>query len=637
MRHCLVLLGILLLSACAAQVPAAPALPTASIVPTLQPTSAARVLTPTIAPAPTALPAATPTPSPMPVPADDQAAVQTALVEGLPRDPIRLAQDWGILTQTLSLPARDPASVGEREVFWATNVATTEHFQITATLRVKSPHLLLYIADGVVVEDSVLQTAANTFEQQSWPLLSQWYPEAVLPRTPITVLNADIPGVGGYYATDNELPRALNRYSNEREIIYVNAADADFSGRGYLSVLTHETQHLLHRNVLIDPATWFNEGLSMLSEDRTGVGSDTLVQAFLVDPDLQLNDWADTPDAALSHYGAAQLFLRYLHAQSTNGLPVGALALADAGDRLDSLLQAVPRLSDLQTFGDLYATWATANTLNDATVADGRYAYAGLPAPVEPAPASSRAEGTVHQLGADYLAWEPAPTERQIVWDGNPTVPVIAAPVAAGEQVWWSGRGDARVSTLTTAITVPATGATLNYRVWIDLEENYDYAYLTISVDGGKTWRSLPTASSSGTNPLGLNLGGGWTGAQRAWRTEQVDLGPWQGQRIQLRFWTITDEGYNASGIALADVGVEGVPATWSGAGFVMIRNRLPQAWELRAIVYPPNAPPQVVEIPVVAGHAEWTLPANQRVTLVVVGASPGTTQLAAYRYVVQP
>ncbi len=635
------LLLILSLSACAAfgqdVSPAAPAaLPSAVAQAPTKPPAPTPTQPPSPRPRPTPPPASpSPAPTAPPAPTDDRAAVFAAYREATPRDPVALAQAWGVITQTVALPVRPPANVGDRETFWATNVQTDAHFQVAATLRVQSPHLLLYIADGITVDDAVLQAAAATFEAESWPLFSQWYAASVQPSAPITVLNADIPGVGGYYAADNELPRVLNRYSNEREIIFINASATDFTGAGYIGVLTHEIQHLLHRNALSHPATWFNEGASMLSEERSGFGNNALVNAYLANPDLQLNAWAESPSSALGHYGAAELFLRYLDAQTADGLPIGALAEADAGDTLQPLLAvAQARQPQLESFSDLYATWASANLLKDPAVDRGQYDYPGLPSKIEPAPAPDAATASVHQLGVDYLAWDATATEQRIRWEGATNVPVIAAPVAEGEQVWWSGRGDARVSTLTSAITVPAAGATLRYRAWIDLEQHYDYAYLTISTDGGATWIALPTPSSSADDPLGLNLGGGWTGQQTAWRDEEVSLQPWQGRSIQLRFWTITDDAYNTSGVALADLRIEGVAeASWQGAGFVAIANRLAQEWELRGVLYPAAGPPTVIELPVSDGRAEWTIPANQRAVLVVVGASASTTELAEYRY----
>ena len=491
-----------------------------------------------------------------------------------------LARSWEIITDTVALPTLPPPRRGEQNVFWATNIATNQHFQVTATLRVVSEHLLMYVAEDITVPDQDLEAAATTFEQRGWPLLWRWYDQTALPSRPITVLNARIPGVGGYYAADNELPRALNPYSNEREIVFINAAGVNISSQTYIGVLIHEIQHLLQRNTRADPATWFNEGSSMLSEYRAGYGDDALVGAFLAAPDIQLNDWADSAGAATRHYGAAELFLRYLDDQ-IGGLNIGALVRADAGDRLEELSSLLSqRYPDLTDFGAVYETWAVANLVNDASIDDGRYGYPGLPQTIQPQPASG-GPATVQQLGADYLEVQPADHQRTLEWSGDTSVPVLAADDPGAAPFWWSGRGDTRVSTLTAALAIPESGAALTYRSWYDIEADFDYAYLTVSTDAGATWQPISTPASTAANPLGLNLGAGWTGRQSEWRDSSIDLARWSGQSIQLRFWLITDEAYNAPGLALADLRIEGAPpATWQGAGFVQIQNRLPQRWE---------------------------------------------------------
>ena len=637
LRRLLILLVGLMLVACSTALPLPAPSPISPTIVALAPTTTPPPTVVALAPTATVLPPTLAAPTPTPEPSDDSAAIVAAVREAAPRDAVALALAWGIISQTVTLPVQPLPELGEQTSFWVNDTTTNQYFAVTATLRVQSEHLLLYVAADVNASDANLQRAADTFEQRGWPLLSRWYDAAALPARPITVLNANIPGVGGYYAADNELPRILNPYSSEREIVFLNARAASIGSDGYVGVLIHETQHLLHRNALAHPATWFNEGASMLSEYRAGYGDDGLVTAFLVAPDLQLNGWADSANNALGHYGAAELFLRFLDDQ-TGALPLGDLARADTGDNLDVLTTRLQtRFPDLQTFSDVYATWAVANLVNDESLADGRYGYPSLPQTVQPQSANDD-QTTVNQLGADYLEWSPEPNERRVVWQGDPTVPVIPAPVVAGEQVWWSGRGDARISTLSTAITVPASGASLRYRAWFAIEPDFDYAYLSVSTDDGQTWQPLQTPSSTAANPLGLNLGQGWTGEQTTWRNEQIDLAAWAGQAIQLRFWMINDEGYNAPGLALADLALDGLPnATWTGAGFVEIANQLPQQWELRGVVFPPNGAPQIVELPVVQNQVEWTIPAETRAVLVVVAATAATTEPGQYRYETTP
>ncbi|HYF65101.1 MAG TPA: hypothetical protein VD886_19905, partial [Herpetosiphonaceae bacterium] len=373
--------------AASATAPAAPGLP----APT--PTSEA----PAAPTPPSGSPTATqglPATSPPAAPPDDSAAVLRAAREAQPRDAVALARSWGLVSGEVALPVLPDPAPGDQAVFWATNTNTNQHFQVTATLRVSTDHLLMYVAADITATDQELEEAAATFEGRGWPLLSRWYDQSALPARPITVLNANIPGVGGYYAADNELPRALNPYSNEREIVFINASGVRIGSQSYIGVLIHEIQHLLQRNTRADPATWFNEGSSMLSEYRAGYGDDALVSAFLAAPDVQLNGWADSPGSASRHYGAAELFLRYLDDQ-IGGLSIGALARSDAGDQLEQLTGLLAaRYPDLADFADVYAAWAVANLINDPSINDGRYGYPALPQTVQPQ-AAAGGEATI--------------------------------------------------------------------------------------------------------------------------------------------------------------------------------------------------------------------------------------------------
>lgn len=595
------------------QIPIQPSLPTPAQ--TLSPTQALATSIPIIA---------------------DEAAVELASQQGLERDLAQLAVDWRLLSekpQPLRLEMPPPY---ERRSFWVTDLTSNQQRNISATLQLSTTHLLIYVADDLPVDQQALINAAQQFEQVGWPLLAKWYPPQAWPKVPVTVLNAAVNGAGGYYASDNELPQAINPYSNEREMLVINAAAMPPSDFGYVATLIHEMQHLLHRNVLSHPATWLNEGASMLSEERSGYGNASLALDFLASPDTQLNAWASSPGTALKHYGAAQLFLGYLD-QQLDGLPLGTLAAADAGDNLTSITSLMAtRYPDLTNFDQLFAAWSVANLLNDPNLADGRYAY-DLPRAVLPEPAQSSEQNlSIQQFGSDYLAFDSVSSERTVEWEGNNTVPIFAADVTSSA-TWWSGRGDARVSTLTTAIQVPSAGSSLSYQRWFDLEQDYDYAYLSLSQDNGQTWQAIATQASTGANPVGLNIGAGWTGQQTTWQAESVDLTPWAGQQIQLRFWVINDEAYNAAGLALSDLTIDNVAAQWIGAGFVPVRNQLAQRWVLTAVLYDQTGVAEVVAIPTDNGKARWQIPANRRAVLVVNATTQGSTEAANYSYNVTP
>ena len=119
------------------------------------------------------------------------------------------------------------------------------------------------------------------------------------------------------------------------------------------------------------------------------------------------------------------------------------------------------------------------------------------------------------------------------------------------------------------------------------------------------TCRLFPGAGS--TRKIGVSA---TSSATPKWVQESVDLGPYAGKRTQIRFEYITDEGYNAPGIAIDDLRV---PETgysdnaeadngWNAQGFVRIGNTMPQSWYVALIEN--GATPRVREMQVDATGA---------------------------------
>ena len=62
----------------------------------------------------------------------------------------------------------------------------------------------------------------------------------------------------------------------------------------------------------------------------------------------------------------------------------------------------------------------------------------------------------------------------------------------------------------------------MSYQVWYNLEEKWDYAYVELSVDGGRTWQILETDNTSPENPIGISYGPGYTGDSGGWLTPSL-------------------------------------------------------------------------------------------------------------------
>jgi hypothetical protein len=425
----------------------------------------------------------------------------------------------------------------------------------------------------------------------------------------------------------------------------------------YASTLAHEFQHMIEWNVARRSPSWFNEGMSTLAEDLNGYVSDGTASIHLANPDIQLTTWSGDASQNGAHYGTSQLFLRYFYEQYAGESGLAELIKADAGNHIEAFVPiAARKRPDIKRFADLFADWAVANVIDDPKVADGRYAYKLLPNKVAPTEIREKGDRTaVQQFGADYLGVLEGPLT--VNFDGAETVGLVGARPKDGRYAWWSNRGDDSVETLTRAFDLSGVQqATLQFSTWYEIEKDYDYGFVTVSTDGGKTWTTLKGNSTTDYDPQGQNFGNGLTGVSGSpdaepdkgtrgqWIDEQIDLTPFAGKQIQVRFWVVNDAGYNAEGMLIDDIripelnysdGAEDGDGGWEAQGFVRTTGELAQDWTLRFISAKDGAitvEPVAVDA---AGKASVRVPAGQRAILVVMGTTPFTTEPAEYSYTV--
>lgn len=136
----------------------------------------------------------------------------------------------------------------------------------------------------------------------------------------------------------------------------------------------------------------------------------------------------------------------------------------------------------------------------------------------------------------------------------------------AGEQMYWSGSGDDLSNTLTTPLDLTGiTDVSLAMKARYDIEAEYDYLYVQASTDGGGTWTSLDgtadgepfVADGSGNPAISGSSGGEWVDVT-------VDIAPYAGQAIDLRFLYRTDGGVAPDGFFFDDISLtaDGVTVT---------------------------------------------------------------------------
>ena len=198
--------------------------------------------------------------------------------------------------------------------------------------------------------------------------------------------------------------------------------------------------------------------------------------------------------------------------------------------------------------------------------------------------------GSVPQYAANYV--ELPSINGEAAFSGEPSVDLVSVPVDSSG-IWWSNRGDNLDSKITRHVDLTgAAQATLRFRAWYDLEKQFDFVYLSASRDDGRSWQVLHAQHTSPDRSAGNNYGEGWTGSTGAgWVDEQVDLTPFAGSSILLRFEYVTDQSYNGrlclqrpahSRLGLDEPGA--VEHAWNAEGWLRVDAPIPERWNLRLV-----------------------------------------------------
>jgi hypothetical protein len=317
---------------------------------------------------------------------------------------------------------------------------------------------------------------------------------------------------------------------------------------------------------------------------------------FSENPDIQLTSRPErrlgSEDlSSYAHYAAERLFAIYLLEQF--GPRFIKDIVQNPAPGVMGIREELANLPDQPSFEDVYASWIVANLINSPNMADGQYGYQEVkPEPPllepvhlfdgEPIGDSLPPYGTRY-----YEVRRDSPV--QVEFNGSTLARLTPADPVSGEYAWYSNRGDNTEFTLTQDFDLTGLeAATLNYKIWYQLEEFFDFAYLEISTDKGSTWEILETAHGTANDPNGNSRGFGYTGSTVEWQSETIDLTPYAGQEIQLRFHVITDFVTNRDGIQVDDIsipelgyfdGAEDSNGGWEPRGFVRSTNLVPAEW----------------------------------------------------------
>ncbi len=641
LRRPLIIAFILLTAGCTVlptPLPTSTPTPTPTSTPTLTPTPTP---TSTFTPIPTSTPTPTPTPTlpptPTPTPTLDSDVPSSTL--SLPEPPLR---PFDYIVVNSDPPRRVPNAT---RAFWVTDSTTGERWEITARLRAQTAHTAMWVEGGVWHDVQQLEEAAIAFETQIYSATraifgSEWTP-GVDNDPHIHILHATGLGEGvlGYTSSADEFPRALYPRSNEAEMITVHMDQVEIGSPVYYGLLARQFQRIVQWFQDRNEERWVKEGGAELAARLNTLDSNELESAYLAHPDTSLTTWRE--EAADAHRGAAFSFISYFYRRfGDEGMrmltsqPLNGIAGFDA--------TLVELEADL-TFEDIFAEWLVANYLSVEPPALAAI-YENYPVAVEL---------SVQQFGADYILLR-GQDDLRVQFAGATTTRLLDVSPHSGNSFWWSNRADESLTTLTRAFDLSVISdtepVTLTYWTRYDIEAGYDYATVEVSTDGGERWEMLPTPSGTGDNAHGNNPGWGYTGQSGdppEWIQETVDLTPYAGDEVWVRFAYLTDEAVTGMGLLLDDIAIpkigyaddaENGEQGWESAGFVHTDNLMPQRYLaiLIGIEEGPEEKVTVEHLPVEQDSlAEWMVPLSsagwREAVIVLSGLTPITDQAAPY------
>lgn len=617
----------------------------------------------------------TPTTSALPTPAGslDQALLTGKLLADtvVPNnDPIELAERLRGIPDVPRVMATsaDPIQLGTVQTFWVGNVDTIENFEIDAELVYISDNVYFWIEKGVKYDLDDVKTLVDDFQANAYPTNrdffgSEWSP-GVDGDVHLYILYARNLGewVAGYFSTADELSPLAHPYSNAHEMFYLSADTMNLWDTYTAGVLAHEFQHMIHWSLDRNEESWVNEGFSELAAHLNGFDIGGWDYAYADDPDLALTYWPTNGEA---HYGQSFLFWAYFLDRFGSDATKAVAAdpkngLVSIDEVLANLGMNEPGAAKALNADDVFRDWTVTLLIDDPTLDQGRYSYSSYSPPsvqesasVDTCP-SGRQSGQVEQYGIDYIHLD-CQGFVSLTFDGASTVPVLPAKPHSGDYTFWSNRGDESDMRLTRrfdlqSVTSPVE---LSYWTWYDIEEGWDYLYLEASIDGGATWHIVETPSGTDEDLSGNSYGWGYSGYsgggnEPAWINESVDLSPYAGEDLLLRFEYITDAAVNGDGLLLDDISIDATgymedfesgDGGWQAEGFVRLYNHLPQTYNLTFVQT--GADPVVKFIPLDEanhGEVELDLGSGQDPSyLIISGTTRYSWQPAPYEFELTP
>jgi immune inhibitor A len=182
-------------------------------------------------------------------------------------------------------------------------------------------------------------------------------------------------------------------------------------------------------------------------------------------------------------------------------------------------------------------------------------------------------EVSTHTLGVAEYNSDVAQALVVALPDRKRTLELAEPP--EGGLAWWSDMGNELDNSLVHPLDVPATDPLLEMSLWYDIEDGWDYAYVSVSTDDGATWVNLAGNPTTPDDPNAQNEGNGITGTSGDWVAATFELSAYAGSSVLLGIRYATDGAVAGKGLLADAISVSSVAGgtsealeDWTASGF---------------------------------------------------------------------
>ncbi len=462
----------------------------------------------------------------------------------------------GVTTPEFVPPLTPPYKVGDQLEFNVGKTTSPKPTKIKATLAASVGNIYLWVENGLDAKPDDMSHVADVLDRVlnvvRWRVTyseSRNLPSSIFDPTnlyPLPDIDND-PHIFFVYTTNLADDRSgvynpydsqsasmvPGGYSNQHEVIAINTTPYEGTPLSD-NLLTDIALRSLFDLVMLtnnpqQPA-WLTEALGwylLLQVEQTPLTADD-ASSYLNVPDTALTQTSTLTTAAQTRTGQ-QLFLNYFAQRYSSGLLLHVFTAQGKGlEPFTSVLAqrnvVDPVTGAVVTGEDVFADFLLTNGIN-GLFGDGRYFHLqprlnqGQRAAATTANDLTKFQLTaqkVNQYGAAYVSGSAAaPTVITVKFDGQATTPRLPMPLtdAPDNHFYWSGGGRGQDARLTRAFDLSAVKqATLTFDVWYDLASAWNYGYVEVSKDDGKTWQIVPATGSPADDRNGVAYGPGFTG-----------------------------------------------------------------------------------------------------------------------------